>query len=126
MRRFLELSILILALVASGRLYWGDSAEKGQRAAAEELALLRQAVDEYALANRGRYPDSLEELRRPDVNGSRFLEGQRLTRDPWGNLYRYERPTRGSDPRVYSLGADGLVGGRGEDADVFAGGDPNP
>ena len=40
--------------------------------------------------------------------------------DPWGNPYRYEAPaTRSGGPYdIYSLGADGLPGGEGENADI--------
>ena len=41
--------------------------------------------------------------------------------DPWGAPYRY-RPPAGDDPdafQVWSLGADGRPGGRGEDTDLL-------
>lgn len=119
MRRFLELSTLFLSVLAVWRLVMGDAVEEAREAAVSDLVILRAAVDEFADRNAGRFPDSLEVLRRPDESGGRFLAADAPTRDPWGNLYRYDRPIRGSDARVYSLGADGLRGGRGEDADVL-------
>ncbi len=42
----------------------------------------------------------------------------RLPKDPWGRPYQYERPGQHGEFDVYSLGADGRVGGDGEAADV--------
>lgn len=42
----------------------------------------------------------------------------RLPKDPWGNEYVYLSPGQHGDFDVYSLGADGIQGGEGEDADV--------
>ena len=39
-------------------------------------------------------------------------------RDPWGNEYYYSYPGENSQFDVYSLGADGLQGGEGHDADI--------
>jgi general secretion pathway protein G len=39
--------------------------------------------------------------------------------DPWGREYIYEYPSRkNSKYDLYTLGADGIEGGSGEDADV--------
>ena len=43
---------------------------------------------------------------------------KKLTRDPWGNEYRYQYPGSNSEFDVYSLGADAAVGGDGEAADI--------
>jgi general secretion pathway protein G len=53
------------------------------------------------------------------MNGARYLNVDKVPADPWGREYLYDPP--GEDqkrPRVYTLGADGKVGGAGEDADV--------
>ena len=42
-----------------------------------------------------------------------------LPLDPWGNEYIYENPPRKSKKfDLYTLGADGVEGGSGEDADI--------
>ena len=38
--------------------------------------------------------------------------------DPWGQLYAYRYPGDYGDFDLYSLGADGIEGGEGEDADI--------
>lgn len=41
-----------------------------------------------------------------------------LPLDPWGNPYQYLSPGQHSAVDVFALGADGKVGGEGNDADV--------
>jgi general secretion pathway protein G len=42
-----------------------------------------------------------------------------LNKDPWGNDYQYMSPGENSkDYDIYSLGADGVSGGEGQNADV--------
>lgn len=44
---------------------------------------------------------------------------KRLPEDPWGNPYQYVRPgENGNAFDIYSLGADGRLGGEGSDADI--------
>ena len=43
---------------------------------------------------------------------------KKLTKDPWGNEYRYAYPGNNGEFDVYSLGADATVGGEGEAADI--------
>ena len=43
---------------------------------------------------------------------------KKLTKDPWGNDYRYVYPGANGEFDVYSLGADNAVGGEGEAADI--------
>ena len=46
-----------------------------------------------------------------------FLD--KLPTDPWGNPYLYLSPSDDGKPYdLYSLGADGVRGGDGEDADI--------
>jgi general secretion pathway protein G len=84
-----------------------------------DITQLDSAIEEYHLANGGRYPDSLEELVSPDVNGHTYVKAKQIPKDPWGNDYLYE-PSRGRGvpPVVRSLGRDGLPGGEGDDADL--------
>jgi general secretion pathway protein G len=41
-----------------------------------------------------------------------------LTKDPWGNDYQYMSPGEGHEYDIYSLGADGVSGGEGQNADI--------
>ena len=79
------------------------------------------ALREYAINNNGSYPCTLEPLVIPDADGHSYLEGYdgRLPLDPWKREYHYEAPTPAyPTPHVWSYGADGRLGGTGEDADV--------
>jgi general secretion pathway protein G len=80
---------------------------------------IEQALHNFAINNSGRFPDTLEPLTTPDVNGETYLRSTKPLKDPWGNEYLYEAPSPSSrEPRVYTLGRDGVVGGSGEDADI--------
>ena len=84
-----------------------------------DLTQLGSALEEYAQANQGRYPDSLEALVTPDWNGHAYIKATRIPKDPWGNEYRYAPPeSEGDLPIVYTLGKDGRPGGEGDDADM--------
>lgn len=42
-----------------------------------------------------------------------------LNKDPWGNDYQYMSPAEGGhEYDIYSLGADGVSGGEGQNADI--------
>jgi general secretion pathway protein G len=43
---------------------------------------------------------------------------KKLSKDPWGNEYRYAYPGSNGEFDVFSLGADAAVGGAGEAADI--------
>jgi general secretion pathway protein G len=44
---------------------------------------------------------------------------QALPKDPWGNAYQYVRPgSHGGEFDLFSFGADGQIGGEGNDADI--------
>ena len=56
--------------------------------------------------------DDLETWRGPYLQGS-------LPKDPWGNDYIYRCPGEDNRPfEVISYGADGEIGGEGENADI--------
>jgi type II secretion system protein G len=92
-----------------------EQAEKEAKAEAD-IQRIRTALDDYALRNGGRHPDSLEALVTPDAEGRTYLALDPV--DPWGNTYAYEPPREGSPARVLSYGADGVPGGEGEDRDI--------
>jgi len=84
-----------------------------------DLMALDSALRDYAINNGMRFPDSLEELVTPDENGYTYLKQKSVPLDPWSRPYEYEAPVPGRpDPRVFTLGADGSVGGEGDNEDI--------
>ena len=43
---------------------------------------------------------------------------KRLPDDPWGNPYQYKIPGENGDYDLFSLGADGDIGGEGDNSDI--------
>jgi len=85
-----------------------------------DIVSIAGALDQYAIENGGRYPDSLEALVTPDANGFTFLDTETVPKDPWGNPYVYEpgAPGSGHKYRVLSYGKDGIAGGEADDRDL--------
>jgi general secretion pathway protein G len=84
-----------------------------------DITAIMAALDDYAINNAMKYPDSLEALVTPDVNGHAYLNQSKVPKDPWKNEYQYDPPGPGQQkPRVYSLGKDGQPGGEGDNADI--------
>ena len=82
-----------------------------------DIASIARAIDDYAVENNGRYPESLEVLVTPDANGFTFLNQETVPVDPWGHEYIYE-PGGGNKFNILSYGKDGQPGGEGDDADI--------
>lgn len=99
--------------------------DQARAAAAEtDLRQLANALDIYRLDN-FHYPSTEQGLDALVSRPSGFPEAKNwntegyvkaLPTDPWGSPYVYERA--GTDYRLFSLGADGLEGGEGLDADI--------
>lgn len=112
--------IVIIGLLATvvvpnviGRLFQGQIGK-----AKADITQIESALQQYAVENNGRYPDTLEVLITPDKNGNTFLDRDTIPKDPWGNEYGYEPPGPGQPkPLVFSYGADGTPGGEGKDLD---------
>ena len=86
---------------------------------ASDIVAIESALENYAINNSGRYPESLEPLVTPDVNGQTYLKGTVLPKDPWKNEYQYEPPGSGQPhPKIYTLGKDMQPGGEGDDRDI--------
>jgi general secretion pathway protein G len=84
-----------------------------------DITQIVSALNEYSIRNGGKFPDSLEVLVTPDVNGQSYLEQAHVPKDPWGHEYLYEPPGPGQpQPIVRSYGKDGQPGGEGDDADM--------
>ena len=107
---------LLATLVVPNVLQRFAAASKGK--AKVDIMAIESALKEYAINNGGKFPDNLDVLVTPDVNGQTYIEGKSIPKDPWRNEYMYEAPTPGQpQPRVYSYGKDGQPGGEGDDAD---------
>ena len=115
---------LLIAVVAPSVLGNQDKAMKQKVMA--DLATLEQALDMYRLDNL-RFPSSEQGLaalvKKPTqepLPRSWRSDGyvRRLPEDPWGTPYQYRMPGEHGRVDVYSLGADGLPGGEGQDADL--------
>lgn len=78
-----------------------------------DVALLDQGLDMYKLNNLA-YPTAGEGLQALVARGII----KQLPVDPWGRPYRYVIPGQRSAVDVYSLGADGVEGGEGDNADI--------
>jgi general secretion pathway protein G len=93
-------------------------------AARTDINNMMQALKLYKLDNQ-RYPSSeqgLEALVRKPTAGTIppnwrvYIE--KLPNDPWKRPYRYANPGIKGEVDVFSLGADGVEGGEGVDADI--------
>jgi len=95
-------------------------------AAMQDIGAISQALKLYKLDNM-RYPTTEQGLpalvSKPAAQpipsnwkGNGYLE--KLPKDPWGNPYQYLYPGLHGEFDVISLGADGALGGEGNDADL--------
>ena len=96
-------------------------------AARADIAAITQALKLYRLDNT-LYPSTEQGLgalvQRPTTQPqpSNWKTGgylDRLPKDPWGREYRYLNPGTRGEIDVFSLGADGQLGGEGNAADIY-------
>ena len=115
---------LLIAVVAPSVLGSQDKAMRQKVLA--DLSTLEQALDMYRLDNL-RFPSTEQGLQalvkqpsQEPLPRSWRADGyiRRLPEDPWGNAYRYRTPGQHARVDIFSLGADGLEGGEGTDADL--------
>jgi general secretion pathway protein G len=93
-------------------------------AANAQIQNIASILDLYRLEV-GRYPDESEGLEAlieppgdlPQWNGP-YVKRRDALIDPWGTMYVYRYPGEHGDYDLYSLGADAVEGGEGEDQDV--------
>ncbi len=115
--------IAILASFAVPRLMDRPDAARDVKARAD-LRTLASALDLYKLDNLD-YPTAAQGLA-VLVGGEPATPGEarprayldRLPKDPWGRGYQYLRPGLHGEFDLFTLGADGLPGGEGVNADV--------
>ena len=93
------------------------------KAAAVQIADLDKSLELFKL-DVGRYPTTKEGLdamvtKPAAVSGwnGPYLKGA-VPLDPWGKPYTFTSPAAGGDIEIISLGADGVAGGDGENADI--------
>ena len=91
-----------------------------------DIATLDQALELYRLNNLN-YPATSDGLGAlvtapPSLTDpTRYQAGgyiKKLPKDPWGRDYKYENPGKHGTFDIYTLGADGIEGGTGENADI--------
>ncbi len=115
------LAILTLLAGLVGPRVLGQLGGAKSKTAAVQIADLDKSLELFKL-DVGRYPTTEEGLdalvKKPGSanawNGP-YLKGGVPT-DPWGRAYQYANT--GGKIAIVSLGADGAVGGEGEDADI--------
>lgn len=104
----------------------GEVDRAARTAAMADVQTLEAALNRYKLDN-FRYPSTEQGLaalvQRPTAppEPRSYPQGGYITKlplDPWKNPYQYVQPGRTGDFDVFSLGADGKLGGEGENADI--------
>jgi general secretion pathway protein G len=91
----------------------------------DDFREIQTALQKYRLSNYT-YPSTeqgLEALVKPSTLDPKPRNFRRpylpeLLLDPWGNPYQYKNPGENSAVDIYTLGADGMAGGEGENADI--------
>ena len=118
----------LLAAIVMPRIV-GETDKARYGAALAQMRILEDALKRYKLDN-GVFPTTeqgLEALVRRPTSGvlprgwpeGGYLDKQEIPRDPWGNPYIYISPGQHSpDYDIKSLGADGVEGGDGYNADI--------
>ncbi|HXH64766.1 MAG TPA: type II secretion system major pseudopilin GspG [Mariprofundaceae bacterium] len=107
----------ILAALIAPR-FMEQAAEAKVKATRAQMESISQALKLYRL-QQNRYPTSAEGLNalvHPSRDGKRYLD--RVPKDAWGNDFVYLCPGVHGDFDLLSYGADGKVGGSGDDADI--------
>ena len=113
------LALLLIALPQFSCGYPCDVHQSGLAKIKADITVIKEALDAYAMQHGGEYPTSLDPLVAPDEHGRRYLNQTKVPKDPWREAYGYKPPGPGQpQPRAFTLGADGVPGGTGDDADI--------
>ncbi len=89
------------------------------------IAIYMNALEQYK-KDTGQYPSTAAGLNALKSNvdnvqnwaGPYILEHLGIATDPWGHRFHYESPWQHGTFDLYSYGADGLLGGTGENRDI--------
>ena len=115
---------LLISVVAPTVLNRADEA-RVQKAQADfnaiETALKIYRLDNYVYPTTEQGLEALVEASTLDPEPRNFQEGgylEQLPFDPWGRPYLYLSPGENGAVDIYTLGADGLSGGEGQNADI--------
>ncbi len=114
----------ILAALVGPKLF-GQVDRARVSAAKAEISTIENAMKFYRLDNFA-YPSSEQGIdalvtKPNDPNVKNWNPGgylERLPTDPWGNPYLYRNPGTQGEIDVLTLGADGMEGGEGNNADI--------
>jgi len=115
---------LLISVVAPTVLNRADEA-RVQKVQADfkaiETALKIYRLDNYVYPSTEQGLEALVEPSTLDPEPRNFKEGGYLAEvpvDPWGRPYLYLSPGERGEVDIYTLGADGLSGGEGQNADI--------
>ena len=100
----LILVTVIIGILAGSMVlaFQGRGEEARINRAKQDIVVLQNAIDLYAIDNNDKYPPNLQAL----MGGKRdYL--RKLEDDPWGQPYRYEQ--KGKGYLVFSSGSDGIA-----------------
>ena len=102
--------------------YTGILGSAKHKIAVQEVAKLKELLEQYKLLT-GEYPsqqDGLAALTRTSPGMTEPLLKSAKVLDPWGNPYVYIYPGQHGKFDLICLGADGVEGGTGENADIYS------
>ncbi len=114
----------LLSSLVAPKLFNKLSSSK-QKTAKAQIEMIGTALDSFRL-DVGRYPTTQEGLSVlwKDPGNIKKWDGPYLPKpveaDPWGNPYIYKSPGEHGPYDLYSLGADGKLGGTKEDKDIVS------
>ncbi len=119
--------MVIIGLLAGlvGPKFFGQEKKARRNTAVGQIAQLETALDTYRL-DMGKYPTTDQGLRalRVDPGDESKWSGPYLKKavpaDPWDNPYGYESPSQYGDYGIWSMAADGALGGDGENKDILS------
>lgn len=107
-----------------GPRYFSQLSKSEVNTAKAQIDAIETALDIYRL-DHGQYPsqdENLDALVTPPENANRwqgpYLENS-IPTDPWGQPYIYRFPGERGEFDLFSYGADGQLGGDGNDADIY-------
>jgi general secretion pathway protein G len=118
--------VVIIGLLAGfvAPRYFDQVGKSNTKVAKAQINSLEKALDQYRL-DVGHYPSTtmgLSALVTKPFNETTKWDGpylkKALPNDPWARAYLYKSPGEHGDYDLMSLGADGQIGGTGENSDV--------